>query len=65
MTFYKHPILPLALIGGAAAGSAFAYLVMRQLCKKHPEPSPRAAVSDWEGEGGSVTPPRPAVPPGR
>lgn len=53
MTSYKHFILPAALVGNAAVASVFATFMADRLHRTRKNRQ-KAALADWEDEGGSV-----------
>lgn len=53
MTSYRRFIPPLVLIGGAAAVSVFALLMLGRL-RDMEKGRQKAKLDDWEDEGGSV-----------
>jgi hypothetical protein len=61
MTSYKHHILPAVRVGSAAVTSAFATFMASRL-RHTRERRGKAALADWEEEGGSVVAPAVATP---
>lgn len=56
MTSYKHFTLPAALVGSAAVASVFATSMAERI--RHTRKNrPKAALANWEDEGGSVVAP--------
>jgi len=62
MTTYRRFITPLVLVGGTVAASAFALLMGVRLRTKQ-EARRKAALDNWEDEGGSAAPSGVAEPP--
>lgn len=61
MTSYRRFLLPLVPIGGAAAASVFAALMVERLRSKE-KGRQKAKLDDWEDEGGSMAATDVAVP---
>lgn len=59
MKRYKRFIMPLVLIGGTAVASFFASLMVERVRNKERQ---KAALNDWEDEGGSVVASSAAAP---
>ncbi|NMG73988.1 hypothetical protein [Aromatoleum diolicum] len=61
MTSYKHFILPAVLVGNSAVASVFATFMADRL--RHTRKGrQKAALADWEDEGGSVVVPEATTP---
>lgn len=61
MRSFRRYIPPLVLIGGAAAASVFASLLVARL-RSRQQGAQKAALDNWEGEGGCVAAGKLAAP---